>query len=31
MAATAANPATRMELPKELAAPWKGVMGELVG
>ena len=29
-AAKAATPATAMELPKELAAPWKAI-GELVG
>ena len=27
----AARPATAMELPKELAEPWNGVMGDVVG
>lgn len=27
----AARPATAMELPMELAAPWNGWMGEVVG
>ena len=31
IAAMAARPATAMELPKELAEPVKGVIGELVG
>jgi len=31
MAAKAARPATAMELPKELAEPWKGVIGEVEG